>query len=88
MARYYVYILRCSDRTLYAGITTELERRIKEHNFSGLGARYTRSRRPVRLVYFKKYPSRSAAAKEEYRIKRLTRAGKLELISSNKKNGN
>jgi len=85
MPAYYLYILKCSDQTLYAGITTEPDRRIKEHNFSDLGARYTRSRRPIKLVYSKKFSNRSAASKEEFRIKKLPRVKKLEIISLSKK---
>lgn len=81
LSRYYVYILKCHDSTLYTGITTDLERRIKEHNFSDLGARYTHARRPVELVYYKKMANRSMASKEEYRIKKLPRIKKLELIN-------
>jgi putative endonuclease len=77
---YYVYILRCSDKTLYTGITTNLARRVGEHNSSGLGARYTRTRRPVKLVFSKKFKNRSTAAKEESRIKKLSRAEKLALV--------
>ena len=78
---YFVYILKCADETLYTGIATELERRIDEHNGSDKGAKYTRVRRPVRLVYSEKYPDRSAASKREYEIKKkMSRAEKLELI--------
>lgn len=81
MSKYFVYILKCHDKTLYTGITTDLERRIKEHNLSDLGARYTRSRRPVKLVYSKNFKDRSTATKEEGRIKKLSRIKKLELIN-------
>ncbi|MFA5993547.1 MAG: GIY-YIG nuclease family protein [Parcubacteria group bacterium] len=77
---YYVYMLECRDHTLYAGITTDLERRLVEHNGSPLGARYTSSRRPVRLVYSEEYANRSDASREEARIKKLTRAEKIKLI--------
>ena len=78
---YYIYIIQCADNTLYTGITTELERRIEEHNGSDKGAKYTRVRRPVRLVYSEKYPDRSAASKREYEIKKkMSRAEKLKLI--------
>jgi len=78
---YFVYILKCADETLYTGIATELERRIEEHNGSDKGAKYTRVRRPVRLVYSEEYPDRSAASKREYEIKKkMSRAEKLELI--------
>lgn len=77
---YYLYILKCSDRTLYTGITVDLLRRVKEHNDSKLGAKYTLARRPVKLAYAKKFHSRSLAAKQECRIKKLSREEKLELI--------
>lgn len=77
---YYLYILKCTDKTLYTGITTDLERRIMEHNEKKLGAKYTTSRRPVKLVYSKKFKNRSVASKEEARIKKLKRVRKLELI--------
>jgi len=78
---YFVYILKCADETLYTGIATELERRVEEHNDSDKGAKYTRVRRPVRLVYSEEYPDRSAASKREYEIKKkMSRAEKLELI--------
>lgn len=78
---YYLYILRCADETLYVGITIELERRVKEHNNSELGARYTRGRRPVELVFSKKFPNRTDATKEEFRIKRLSREQKIKIIN-------
>ena len=78
---YYLYILNCADQTLYTGITTDLNRRVTEHNTSNLGAKYTKLRRPVALVYSKKFRNRSNASKEEYRIKQLSRQEKLELIS-------
>lgn len=85
---YHLYILRCSDSTLYTGITTNLPRRIKEHNSSKLGAKYTRNRQPVKLVYSKKFNNRSRASKEEARIKKLSRSKKLDLIHKNKKDSN
>ena len=81
---YYLYILECADKTLYTGITTELNRRVEEHNSSDLGARYTRNRRPVELVYSKKFKDRAEASKQEFRIKNLTREEKLKLIHSGK----
>jgi len=80
---YYVYIVRCSDDTLYTGIATELERRIEEHNGNtDKGAKYTRTRRPVILVYSEEYIDRSSASKREYEIKKkMSRAQKLKLIS-------
>ncbi len=78
---YFVYIVKCSDNTLYTGITTELERRIEEHNDSDKGAKYTRLRRPVSLVYSEEYPDRSSASKREYEIKKkMSRVEKLNLI--------
>jgi len=82
MKKWYVYVVECADGSLYTGITTEVQRRILEHNYSFKAAKYTRSRRPVRLVYKKEFANRSEASKEEYRIKRLTRQKKLELIST------
>jgi len=79
---YYIYIVKCVDETLYTGITTELERRIKEHNTSDKGAKYTRVRRPVVLVYNEEYPDRSSASKREYEIKKkMNRAEKFKLIA-------
>ncbi len=79
---YTVYILRCADETLYTGITTDVTRRLGEHNTSALGAKYTRGRRPVTLAYVKRYRTRSTASREEARIKRLTRPEKLALINN------
>jgi len=76
-----VYIVRCADGSLYTGIARDLDRRIAEHNSDkGQGASYTRSRRPVRLVYREPAENRSAASKREYQIKQLSRAEKLALI--------
>lgn len=78
-----VYMLRCADGTLYTGITTDLARRVAEHNGdSGLGARYTRSRRPVALVYVESADSRAQASRREAAIKRLDRARKLALSAA------
>ncbi len=76
-----VYILRCADGSLYTGITTDLERRLREHNgeLPG-GARYTRGRRPVRLLWRRSASNRSEACQLESRIKRMTRTQKLDLI--------
>ncbi|MGB5505194.1 MAG: GIY-YIG nuclease family protein [Sulfurovum sp.] len=80
---YFVYIVKCADETFYTGIATELERRIEEHNNSDKGAKYTRARRPVRLVYSEEYPDRSSASKREYEIKKkMSRSEKLKLIES------
>ena len=78
---YYLYIVKCADDTLYTGITTNLEKRIQDHNTSKLGAKYTRARRPVKLVYSKKFKNRSTATQAEFKTKQLSRKEKLELIS-------
>lgn len=76
---YYLYILRCADGSLYTGITVDLARRIIEHTSGVRGAKYTRSRRPVKLVYSKKFRNRSTALKAEYKIKQLPRIEKLKM---------
>ena len=83
---WYVYIVRCRDNTLYTGIARDLEKRIAAHNKGSEGARYTRGRRPVTLVYQQKAESRSAAAKREWQIKQMSRNDKLALISSQQVN--
>lgn len=75
----YVYIVRCSDGSLYCGWTTDLENRIKAHN-SGKGAKYTRSRGPVELIYHEEYEDRAEALSREWHIKRLSREEKLKMI--------
>lgn len=80
---YFVYILRCSDKTLYTGIARDVDKRVIEHNSSDKGAKYTRTRRPVELVYKEKHEDRSSACKREYEIKKLSREKKLQLISDN-----
>lgn len=77
----YVYILKCSDNTLYTGWTNNLAKRIETHS-KGNGAKYTRARLPVELVYFEKYKDKISAQKREYAIKQMTRKEKLELIAS------
>lgn len=77
---WWVYILRCADDTLYTGITADLERRLAAHN-SGKGAKYTRGRGPVTLLYREAVADHSAALRREAAIKRLSRAEKLELIA-------
>lgn len=76
---YHVYLLSCVDGTLYCGYTTDLKKRIKAHN-EGKGAKYTKSRLPVSLVYNEKYLTKSEALKRESAIKKLTRKEKIELI--------
>ncbi|MDB5188093.1 MAG: Excinuclease subunit domain protein [Candidatus Kaiserbacteria bacterium] len=78
---YYVYIVQCRDESLYTGITTDTKRRVHEHNTSKKAAQYTKSRRPVTLVFAKKCSTRSVAQKYEYRIKNLTREEKMILIA-------
>ena len=79
---WHVYMVRCSDGTLYTGITNDLEKRIEAHNSGKDGARYTRSRRPVTLVYSEQVESKSAAAKLEYQMKKLERTEKKKLINN------
>jgi putative endonuclease len=78
----HIYILHCADDTYYTGITNDLDRRISEHNTEPKGAKYTKSRRPCTLVRSTQCLSRAEASKEEYRIKRLPRDKKLQLIST------
>ncbi len=80
---YTLYIIKCSDNTLYTGITNNLEKRLKMHSWEiPGGAKYTRSRLPVELFYREEYPDRSSASKREYEIKKLSRAKKLLLINT------
>ena len=81
LSRWRVYILQCSDDTLYTGVTTDMKRRISEHNSSSLGAKYTKNRRPVTLVYEEQMDGKVLAMKREYAIKQLSRSQKLELIA-------
>ena len=74
-----VYLLRCADGSLYTGIARDALKRLKAHN-SGKGAKYTRVRRPVKLVYFEECDSKRSAMKREYEIKQKSRAEKLEMI--------
>ena len=79
---WFVYILRCADNTLYTGVTVDVNKRIKQHNgFLKNGAKYTHSRRPVKLVYQEASNSRSEACKREYAIRRLNKAKKERLVS-------
>lgn len=79
--RWSVYLLRCADGTLYAGATVELARRVAAHD-AGRGAKYTRSRRPVRLVWSRKAKDRSAALRLEARIKRLPKSEKEKMVAA------
>lgn len=76
---YFIYIVKCRDETYYTGYTTDIERRLKAHN-EGKGAKYTRCRLPVELVYWEQYEEKSQALKREYAIKQLTRKQKQQLI--------
>lgn len=78
---FYVYIVECADKTLYCGYTNSLDSRIEEHNTGKNGAKYTKTRRPVRLVYSEKFETKSEAMKREYQIKQLSRLKKQNLIS-------
>ena len=80
---WYLYVVRCSDESLYAGITTDLERRVQEHNESPKGARYTRARRPVELVISWTYKNRSQASQAEYAFKKMSKKKKKQSILDN-----
>ena len=78
---WFLYLLRCGDGTLYTGITDDLPRRLAAHR-SGKGAKYTRGRGPLELVYTEEHPDRSSASRREYAVKRLSRPQKLRLIET------
>ena len=78
---WHVYILRCSDGTLYTGVTVDLDKRLDAHQ-RGVAAKYTRSRRPLSIAYHETQPDRGSALKREAALRKLGRAGKLALISS------
>ena len=80
---YHLYILRCSDNSLYCGQTKDLNRRIEEHNSDDSKSKYTRSRRPVKLVYFEKYKTINEVLKREFEVKRMLKAKKEILIQGN-----
>jgi len=77
---WHTYMVRCHDHTLYTGIAKDLDKRLQDHN-TGKGAKYTKGRRPVTLVYAEIFPSRAAAARREYELKNLTRVAKQKLIT-------
>ncbi len=80
-ASFAVYILQCSDKTLYTGITNDIDRRLLEHNENNKkGAKYTKTRRPVKVIYTKYYKNRSEAQKNEIKIKKMSRKMKISLI--------
>lgn len=82
---YHFYMVRCSDNSLYCGITTNLEKRVKEHNSKGArGAKYLRAKRPVQLVYSEEYPDIQSAMKREWQIKKWTKAKKEALVQGDK----
>ena len=76
-----MYVVKCRDNSLYTGITTDITRRLYEHNHTKKGAKYTTSRRPIKLVFEMEMPSRSIALKAEYRFKSLSRKQKLKVIT-------
>ncbi|TWX68601.1 GIY-YIG nuclease family protein [Colwellia demingiae] len=78
---WWVYLLRCNDNSLYAGVTTDINRRIGEHNNSKLGAKYTRARRPVSLAYLEEANDKSTACQREYQIRHLAKLKKEQLVS-------
>ena len=77
---HYTYMVKCGDGSLYTGYTTDVQRRTKEHNL-GRGAKNTRSRRPVSLVYYEEYETKTEAMRREYNLKQLTREEKLKLVN-------
>src|ERR1700704_5544411 len=81
---WFLYIARCADASLYTGITKDVKRRCQQHN-AGIASRYTRSRRPVKLIYQEVHPSQSSALKREAAIKVMNRRGKLTMIQRRKK---
>ena len=84
MNNWYIYIVRCSDNSLYTGIAKDVKKRVEEHNSNDLlGAKYTKYRRPVKLVYFEIYDSRSEATRREIAIKRLPKKNKERLVGGN-----
>jgi putative endonuclease len=74
-------MVECSDKTIYTGIAKDVNKRIDEHNFSDKGAKYTKARRPVNLLYSEKFEDRSSASRREYALKKLSREEKLQLIA-------
>ncbi len=84
-SQWFVYIVRCSDSTLYTGVARDVQKRLQQHNHGNKGAKYTRARRPVELVYQECAESRSAAQQREYRIRRLSAAQKRALVGAAEK---
>ena len=83
MNKWYTYVVKCKDNTLYTGVTTDIGRRLIEHNETNRGAKYTKKRRPVELVYWSEHQNRSEAQREEWRIKQLSKKEKEQLIIAN-----
>lgn len=79
---WFVYLLRCNDNSLYAGITTDIERRLHQHNHTKLGAKYTRAKRPVTLAFIESAADKSSASKREYQLRKLTKTSKEQLVSN------
>lgn len=79
---WFVYLLRCNDNSLYAGITTDIERRLHQHNHTKLGAKYTRAKRPVTLAFIESAADKSSASKREYQLRKLTKTSKEQLVST------
>jgi len=84
MKKYYAYMLRCKDNSIYSGYTTDLEKRLETHN-SGKGAKYTRTRLPVRLVYFEEFEDKKEACKREWQFKQYSHAEKENIIKGERK---
>ena len=85
MKNWHLYVLLCADGSYYAGVTTDLKRRLKEHNTSPRGAKYTKTRRPVEVIYTENFSSRSSAQKAEYGFKQLTRKQKEKVINESRR---
>lgn len=83
MATHYTYIVECSDKTYYCGYTTNLKERVSKHNTSKQGAKYTKGRRPVKLVYFERFDSKSEAMIREAKIKKMSKEQKKNLVYNN-----
>ena len=88
MDKWHMYVVRCSDGSLYAGIAKNLRKRILEHNYGMKGAKYTRSRRPVEVVYKEECETHSEALKREWAFKKLSKRKKEQIVSGNKKADN
>jgi len=84
-SKHYLYVLECSDATFYAGYTSDIERRIKQHN-DGKGAKYTRGRTPVKCVYFEEFSNKKEAMQAEYAFKQLNRSNKERYMREGKNN--